>query len=116
LAQAQVGSGHALDASLEVGAAGYNSRVISSGPLTAPRYVPPAQATGRDLGTDWRYGTPQSAWSPYAPTTNYQTYINDRRYRADWQGRRGGYSGYAQPVGQVPNNELNTRIDGRVGG
>lgn len=74
-AQSQVNSGHALDANMQVGSYGYNSRA-SDVPLAARNYAPymgsvNAAYQARNAATTYRYGLPNNT---------YNTFLNDRSY------------------------------------
>lgn len=106
--QAQVGSGHALDASLRLGDSGYNAPTqarVSS--LSATRY---SAVSGR-----------RSAYSPYTGggttnivegrRTNYDVYLTDKAYSAGWQRKSSGGGGSAPSSSYNPGAY---RIDGRM--
>ncbi len=117
-AQMQVNSGHALDSNLRVGSGGYNGRVYGGAPITWRSYSP----IYRDLPYMNRV-RPYATLDTESIRTNYDTYLNDKSYRAGWQGSSSGYSSYAGPPGGYSNNGTASpasvgayRINGRVGG
>lgn len=75
LGQAQVNSGHALDANMQVGSYGYNNRT-SSVPLAARNYAPyvgsvNAASQVQNAATNYQYGL---------RSNTYNTFLNDRYY------------------------------------
>ncbi|MDZ4830506.1 MAG: hypothetical protein SGJ09_09965 [Phycisphaerae bacterium] len=141
LAQAQLGSGHALDASLQVGSGGYNGVVYRGGVMGAPGYIggygggfTSSYGSGYTgpTGSASRYVAGASKYSPYTGgagqniqgtrnfqgTTNEDTYLNDKAYSAGWQRKSGGYSSYAgPPTGTANSSTVGAwKINGKVGG
>ncbi len=116
-AQMQVNSGHALDSNLRVGSGGYNGRVYSGAPITWRSYSP----IYRELPYMNRV-RPYATLDTESIRTNYDTYLNDKSYRAGWQASSGGYSSYSSSSGGFSNQGTASpsavgayRINGRVG-
>lgn len=106
LAQQRVGSGHALDGSLEVGTYGYNGYTGGSAPLAARNYAP-YRGTSRQYVYQGEVAS--SAYRQRDAITPYDTYMSDRQYSPVWSSGMNSYSG------QGGGNQ-GLRINYRVGG
>lgn len=101
--QVQVQSGHALDANLRLGSAGYNGNVSRGGPVSYSnftsrygaynQYAPRSNMRGQYNPYVGGYGQGVSD----RRMTNFDTYLTDRSYSAGWQRTNGGYSSYSGP-------------------
>lgn len=88
-AQVQVGSGHALDSSLQMGMGGFNNQVGARSSLAMPTYIPraamqpsfgggPGMAVMRESGS---WGDPANRMQSYNAFLNERTYSPVRQPR-----------------------------------
>jgi hypothetical protein len=107
LAQGQVGSGHSLDGSLQVGSYGYNGYTGSSAPIQARNYAPYRGSSRQYL---YSGEAPSAIQNRATNITPFDTYLTDRQYQPAWSSGTNAYSAAGAGGGS------SLRIDYRVGG
>lgn len=109
LGQGQVGSGHALDGSLEVGSYGFNGYSSRPSSLSMRNYAPYRGTSRQYL---YSAGEVPASAATVASVTPFDTYLNDRQYSPAWSSGSNAYSTGPSSGG----GNQNLRIDYRVGG